>query len=40
MRRYLQSFRLPGEAQKIERILDQFSKAYYLCSQHWFDHVD
>jgi Sec7-like guanine-nucleotide exchange factor len=32
VRAYLSSFRLPGEAQKIDRIMESFSAAY--CSQN------
>lgn len=29
MRLFLEKFRIPGEAQQIERVLDAFSKRYY-----------
>ncbi|XP_063796719.1 cytohesin-4 isoform X2 [Pseudophryne corroboree] len=32
LRRFLGSFRLPGEAQKIDRIMETFSKHYCLCN--------
>ena len=29
MRQFLEKFRIPGEAQQIERVLDAFSKRYF-----------
>ena len=31
-RRYLMTFILPGEAQKIDRIMDAFAQSYYQCN--------
>jgi len=32
LRRYLFTFVLPGEAQKIDRIMEAFSERYYECN--------
>lgn len=36
MRRYFKSFWLPGEAQKIERIMDKFSRDYCTQNKNYF----
>jgi len=33
-RRYLFTFILPGEAQKIDRIMEAFAQRYYECNPH------
>ncbi|KAG9509205.1 Cyclin-dependent kinase 16, partial [Fragariocoptes setiger] len=34
LRKFLATFRLPGEAQKIERIVDKFAQRYVKCNNH------
>ncbi|CAF3684350.1 unnamed protein product [Rotaria sordida] len=34
LRRYLSTFILPGEAQKIDRIMEAFAQRYYECNPH------
>lgn len=40
LRRFLTSFRLPGEAQKIERIVEAFAGHYAACNPKAFRHPD
>ena len=40
IRKYLESFRLPGEAQKINRIMESFGKHYHAASPHLFRNAD
>lgn len=35
IRYFLQGFRLPGEAQKIDRMMEKFAERF--CLQVWFD---
>ena len=36
-RRYLFTFILPGEAQKIDRIMEAFAQRYYECNPHIYN---
>eukprot|EP00055_Hartaetosiga_balthica_P011253 m.50500 g.50500 ORF g.50500 m.50500 type:complete len:1016 (+) comp7516_c0_seq1:171-3218(+) len=40
LRQFLGSFHLPGEAQKIERILEEFAKHFHRSNPSIFSHVD
>eukprot|EP00056_Hartaetosiga_gracilis_P010435 m.154153 g.154153 ORF g.154153 m.154153 type:complete len:248 (+) comp13313_c1_seq31:1231-1974(+) len=40
LRQFLSTFHLPGEAQKIERILEEFAKQFHRCNPSVFSHVD
>ncbi|MEW5304445.1 MAG: hypothetical protein WDW36_007055 [Sanguina aurantia] len=40
IRMYLESFRLPGEAQKIDRIINSFGRRYYQLNEAVFRHAD
>lgn len=40
IRMYLESFRLPGEAQKINRIMESFGRHYYEQGQGVFANAD
>lgn len=40
LRLFLLSFRIPGEAQKIERVLTEFSRRFFACNPDIFLHVD
>eukprot|EP00039_Didymoeca_costata_P012167 m.174173 g.174173 ORF g.174173 m.174173 type:complete len:419 (+) comp15404_c0_seq4:1224-2480(+) len=40
LRAYLWSFRLPGEAQKIDRMMEVFAARYCECNPGMFDHPD
>ena len=40
LRKFLSAFRLPGEAQKIERIMDAFSSQYYANNPRSFRAAD
>ena len=40
LRFFIASFRLPGEAQKIERILQTFAKKYHTCNPGLFGNED
>jgi len=40
LRRYLSRLHLPGEAQKIDRILEAFAIAYYETNEELFSHPD
>ncbi|EDQ89072.1 uncharacterized protein MONBRDRAFT_8424 [Monosiga brevicollis MX1] len=40
LRLFLLSFRIPGEAQKIERVLMAFATRYYAQNEHSFNHED
>ena len=33
LRRFLEGFRLPGEAQKIDRLMEKFASRYFQCNQ-------
>lgn len=32
LRRFLEGFRLPGEAQKIDRLMEKFASRYCVCN--------
>uniref|UniRef100_H2YAK5 SEC7 domain-containing protein n=1 Tax=Ciona savignyi TaxID=51511 RepID=H2YAK5_CIOSA len=34
LRRFLEGFRLPGEAQKIDRLMEKFASRYCDCNPH------
>ena len=36
LRSYLSSFRLPGESQKIDRMMETFATSYYGCNSNTF----
>ncbi|KAK6946553.1 Sec7 domain [Dillenia turbinata] len=40
IRFFLRGFRLPGEAQKIDRIMEKFAERYCKCNQHSFTSAD
>ncbi len=40
IRAFLSGFRIPGEAQKIDRIMEKFSERYYLQNKHTFASAD
>ena len=40
IRAYLSGFRLPGEAQKIDRIMEKFAERYYLQNRGTFPSAD
>ncbi len=40
LRFFIASFRLPGEAQKIEKILNTFAKKYFCSNPGMFSHED
>ncbi len=40
IRLYLESFRLPGEAQKINRVMESFGKHYHAQCPHVFRNAD
>ncbi|KAL5727977.1 Brefeldin A-inhibited guanine nucleotide-exchange protein 2 [Ranunculus cassubicifolius] len=40
IRAFLQGFRLPGEAQKIDRIMEKFSERYWKCNPKAFTSAD
>eukprot|EP00051_Salpingoeca_urceolata_P009213 m.112533 g.112533 ORF g.112533 m.112533 type:complete len:770 (-) comp16188_c0_seq1:98-2407(-) len=40
LRLFLLSFRIPGEAQKIERVLTKFAQRYHECNPGLFQHED
>jgi brefeldin A-inhibited guanine nucleotide-exchange protein len=40
IRMFLQGFRLPGEAQKIDRIMEKFAERYCKCNQKVFSSAD
>lgn len=40
LRAYLWSFRLPGEAQKIDRMMEAFAARYVECNPDVFSHQD
>ena len=40
MRAFLQSFRLPGEAQKIDRMMEAFAKAFHAVNPAPFANAD
>ncbi|KAK8814240.1 hypothetical protein WA158_008102 [Blastocystis sp. Blastoise] len=40
LRSFLSHFRLPGEAQKIDRILERFAGHFYECNPSTFDNAD
>ena len=33
LRKFLEGFRLPGESQKIDRLMEKFASRYYECNQ-------
>ena len=35
LRRFLDGFRLPGEAQKIDRLMEKFAARYIECNPQW-----
>ena len=35
LRTFLEGFRLPGEAQKIDRLMEKFAARYIECNQGW-----
>lgn len=35
LRKFLLGFRLPGESQKIDRLMEKFASRYYECNQGW-----
>lgn len=40
IRVFLQGFRLPGEAQKIDRIMEKFAERYWKCNRKAFSSAD
>jgi brefeldin A-inhibited guanine nucleotide-exchange protein len=40
LRMLLLKFKLPGEAQKIDRLLDKFARRYHLCNPEVFSKSD
>jgi brefeldin A-inhibited guanine nucleotide-exchange protein len=40
VRVFLQGFRLPGEAQKIDRIMEKFAERYWKCNPKAFSSAD
>lgn len=40
IRAFLQGFRLPGEAQKIDRIMEKFAERYCKCNPKAFSNAD
>lgn len=40
IRAFLQGFRLPGEAQKIDRIMEKFAECYCKCNPNAFTSAD
>lgn len=40
IRSFLQGFRLPGEAQKIDRIMEKFAQRYCKCNPNVFSSAD
>ncbi|KAK6916848.1 Sec7 domain [Dillenia turbinata] len=40
IRFFLRGFRLPGEAQKIDRIMEKFAERYCKCNPHYFTSAD
>eukprot|EP00736_Rhodelphis_marinus_P010036 Rmarinus@m.1675 len=40
VRHFLQSFRLPGEAQKIDRIMEKFAERFHSCNPEMFASAD
>ncbi|KAI0494704.1 hypothetical protein KFK09_024847 [Dendrobium nobile] len=40
IRSFLQGFRLPGEAQKIDRIMEKFAQRYCKCNPNFFSSAD
>jgi brefeldin A-inhibited guanine nucleotide-exchange protein len=40
IRLFLQGFRLPGEAQKIDRIMEKFAERYCKCNSYAFSSAD
>ena len=40
IRRFLSGFRLPGEAQKIDRLMEKFAERYVRCNQNSFKSAD
>ncbi|KAK9677671.1 hypothetical protein RND81_11G159700 [Saponaria officinalis] len=40
IRYFLRGFRLPGEAQKIDRIMEKFAERYYTCNPNLFKSAD
>ena len=40
LRFFLQGFRLPGEAQKIDRIMEKFAERYCKCNPSSFSSAD
>lgn len=40
IRHFLNGFRIPGEAQKIDRIMEKFAERYYLQNRHTFASAD
>lgn len=35
LRKFLEGFRLPGEAQKIDRLMEKFASRYCECNSKW-----
>lgn len=33
LRKFLEGFRLPGESQKIDRLMEKFASRYYECNK-------
>ena len=40
IKKFLSRFRLPGEAQKIDRIMEKFAAKFYECNPTVFDNAD
>ena len=40
IRHFLNGFRLPGEAQKIDRIMEKFAERYYIQNRNTFASAD
>ena len=39
LRRFLEGFRLPGEAQKIDRLMEKFASRFCECNTKWVTHA-
>lgn len=40
LRTFLEGFRLPGEAQKIDRLMEKFAARYIECNQGWASYLN
>lgn len=39
LRKFLEGFRLPGEAQKIDRLMEKFASRYCECNSKYVFHI-